>query len=54
VTEVGIVGYGQRPEIAEIRVVETDWNGQAAYVALLHDITDLKRDKEDSAMQTKN
>jgi PAS domain S-box-containing protein len=46
VTEVDIVGHGREGGIAEMRVVETDWNGQNACVALLHDVTDLKHAEE--------
>ena len=46
VIEVDIVHDGKRPGIAEMRVVETDWNGQSAYLALLHDITQRKYTKE--------
>ena len=46
VTEVDIVLRGQGSGVAEMRVVETDWNGQSAYLALLHDITERKCAKE--------
>ena len=44
--EVDIIHRGERPGIAEMRVVETDWNCQSAYLALLHDITERKCAKE--------
>ena len=46
VTEVDIVGHGRGGGIAEIRIVETAWNGQSACVALLHDVTVLKQAEE--------
>ena len=46
VIEVDIVNHGGGPGIAEMRVVETEWNGQSAYLALLHDITERKCAKE--------
>ena len=46
VIEVDIVRRGEGPGIAEMRVVETEWDGQSAYLALLHDITERKCAKE--------
>jgi len=46
VIEVDIVNHGGGPGIAEMRVVETEWNGQSAYLALLRDITDRKLAEE--------
>jgi PAS domain S-box-containing protein len=46
VLEVNIVKHGGGPGIAEMRVVETEWNGQNAYLALLQDITERKYAKE--------
>ncbi len=46
VIEVDIVNHGGGPGIAEMRVVETEWNGQSAYLALLQDITERKCAKE--------
>jgi len=40
--EVDIVHCGEMPEIAEMRIVETEWNGQSAYLVQLHDITELR------------
>ncbi len=42
VTEIDIVNHGGGPGIAEMRVVETEWNGQNAYLALLQDVTERK------------
>ncbi len=44
--EVDIVDHGGGPGIAEMRVVETEWNGQDAYLALLRDITERKLAEE--------
>ena len=46
VIELDIVRHGREPGIAEMRVAETEWNGQSAYLALLRDITERKRAKE--------
>ena len=46
VTEVDIVRPGKGPGIAEMRVLETEWSGQSAYLVLLRDITERKRAKE--------
>lgn len=46
VIEVDIVNHGGGPGIAEMRVVETVWNGQSAYMALLRDITERKLAEE--------
>ncbi|MBN2393960.1 MAG: PAS domain S-box protein [Anaerolineae bacterium] len=42
-----ISGKGASPQVAEVRVVETEWEGQSAYMALLHDITE-RRQAEDA------
>jgi PAS domain S-box-containing protein len=44
--EVDIVRRDQEPGIAEMRVVETEWNGQSAYLVLLSDITERKHARE--------
>ena len=46
VTEVDIVRPSESPRIAEMRVVETEWDGQSAYLALLRDITEHKHAEE--------
>ncbi len=43
-TEIDIVGSGQ---ISEMRVVETEWDGEPAYLASIRDITDRKRAEEE-------
>jgi signal transduction histidine kinase len=44
--EVDIVNYGVGPGIAEMRVVETEWNGKKANLILLQDITERKLAEE--------
>lgn len=46
-TEVAIPGEGIKPRVAEMRVVETVWEGETVYLASLRDITDRKRTEED-------
>ena len=46
VVELDVIRQGIEPGIAEMRVVETEWNGQNAYLALLRDITERKCAKE--------
>jgi len=46
VIELDVISHGREPGIAEMRVVETEWNGQNAYLALLRDITERKRANE--------
>jgi len=46
VTEVDVVRRGKEPGTAEMRVVETEWNGRTAFLALLHDVTESKLAKE--------
>ena len=41
--EIGLADPGGHERIAEIRVVETQWDGQPAKLASLRDITDRKR-----------
>ncbi len=43
VTELDIIHRGGEKGVGELRVVETEWEGEAAYLALLRDITDRKR-----------
>ncbi len=42
-TEVDIVGQGDEAGVAEMRVVETEWGGADARLAVLRDITERKR-----------
>jgi len=46
VIELDVIRHGREPGIAEMRVVETEWNGQRAYLALLRDITERKLAEE--------
>ena len=41
-TEIRIAGPGDEPVIAEMHVVETEWEGQPAYLAALRDVTERK------------
>ena len=42
-TEIDIICRGGEVTVAEMRVVETEWEGEAAHLASLRDITDRKR-----------
>jgi len=46
VSEVGIVRSSGEPGDAEMRVLDTEWNGRPAYLIMLRDITDRKRAEE--------
>ena len=46
VTEVDILRVDKAKGLAEMRVVDTEWEGKSAYLALLRDITDRKRAEE--------
>jgi PAS domain S-box-containing protein len=46
VTELTIIHRGGERGVGELRVVETEWEGEAAYLALLRDITERKRAQE--------
>lgn len=48
-TEIDILRRGGGTVIAEMRVVETEWEGEAAHLASLRDITDRKRAEEGRA-----
>jgi len=45
-TELDIKQKGGRTAVAEMRVVETEWEGESAYLASLRDITERKRAEE--------
>jgi len=45
-TEHEIIGRGGERRITEMHVVETEWEGEAAYLASLRDITERKRTTE--------
>lgn len=42
-TEIDVVARGAESRVAEMRVVETDWDGQPARLAVLRDVTERKR-----------
>ena len=46
-TEVDIVNIEGQTRVAEMQVVEIDWEGAPAYLTSLHDITERKRAEED-------
>ena len=46
VIEVDIVHPGEESGIAEMRVVETEWNGQSSCLVLLRDVTERKHAEE--------
>ncbi len=48
-TEIDIISKGGRAAVAEMRVVETRWEGEMAYLASLRDITERKRAEEEHA-----
>ncbi|MGB8227178.1 MAG: PAS domain S-box protein [Sedimentisphaerales bacterium] len=43
ITEIDIIRDNKEPGVAELRVVETKWNNNPAWLALLRDITDRKQ-----------
>ncbi len=45
-TELDILQKGGKTAVAEMRVVETEWEGESAYLASLRDITERKRAQE--------
>jgi signal transduction histidine kinase len=45
-TELDIVHGNEETSVAEMRVVETEWEGKTAYLASLRDITERKRAEE--------
>src|SRR5215216_5496446 len=48
-TEMDVLPAGGSPAVAEMRVVETEWEGEAALLATLRDITERKRAEEERA-----
>src|SRR5262249_41919672 len=46
-TEVDIRRAAERGAVAEMRVTETEWEGEPAYLASLRDVTDRKRAEEE-------
>lgn len=45
-TVLDIIRKGEKPAAAEMRVVSTEWEGEPAYIASLHDITERKQVEE--------
>jgi len=45
-TEIDIVRWDGKPGVAEMRVVETKWDGETAYLASVRDITERKQVEE--------
>jgi signal transduction histidine kinase len=45
--EVDIIRRGGETVVAEMRVVETEWEGEAAHLASLRDVTDRKRAEQE-------
>ncbi|MCX5632250.1 MAG: PAS domain S-box protein [Phycisphaerae bacterium] len=46
ITEIDIIRDNKEPGVAEMRVVETKWNNNPAWLALLRDITERKKTEE--------
>jgi len=46
VIELDIIRQNKEPGIAEMRVIETHWEGQGAWLALLRDVTERKASEE--------
>ena len=42
-TEIDIIRQGGKKGVAELRIVETEWEGESAYLTLLRDITERER-----------
>src|SRR5688572_4064249 len=51
--EIDVLRAGGETAVAEMRVVETDWEGEPAFLASLRDITDRKRAEEARAQLIK-
>src|ERR1051325_3907253 len=48
-TEIDVIPRGGQPVVTEMRVAETEWEGEAAYLASLRDITERKRAEDQRA-----
>jgi len=42
-TEVDIIRKGGKVALAELRIVETEWEGESVFLACLHDVTEHKK-----------
>ncbi len=51
ITEIDIIRHGQPVAIAEMRVEETQWEGEKSYLASLRDVTQRKRAEEEIRFQ---
>ena len=51
--EIDVLRAGGETAVAEMRVVETEWEGEPAFLASLRDITDRKRAEEARAQLIK-
>src|SRR5581483_10006216 len=49
-TEMDVLRGGGETAVAEMRVVETEWEGEPALLASLRDITERKRAEEERAL----
>jgi putative nucleotidyltransferase with HDIG domain len=45
--EIDIIRRGGKPAVAEMRVVETEWEGESACLATIRDVTERKRAEEE-------
>ncbi|MCD6384770.1 response regulator [Candidatus Sumerlaeota bacterium] len=45
-TEIDIITAGKEPVSAEMRVAETEWEGEDAYIVSLHDVSERRRAEE--------
>ena len=43
ITEIDVVGQGNETSVVEMRVIEAEWGGEGARLAVLRDITERKR-----------
>ncbi len=46
-TEIDIIGPNGTSSVCEIGITETRWNGDNAYIVLMHDITDRKKAEDE-------
>src|ERR1051326_1305952 len=46
ITEIDVVGQGNETSVVEMRVIEAEWGGEGARLAVLRDITERKRSEQ--------